>query len=86
VVRARCNLGIVPFGLDDFDFDARTEAESVAEFGRAAEDESSLVPHLERQLREMGERVAANPAKLLGEEVKPDEVDRAGLARHDIAA
>ena len=34
----------------------------------------------------LGERVAADPAKLLGEDVMLDEADRAVLARHDIAA
>jgi len=86
VIRARCNVGIVPFGLDDFDFYAGMEAENVVEFGRAAEGESRLVPLLERQLLEMGERVAADPAKLLGDDVKLDDADRAVLARPDIAA
>ena len=34
----------------------------------------------------LGERVAADPAKFLGEDVMLDEADRAVLARHDIAA
>jgi pimeloyl-ACP methyl ester carboxylesterase len=86
VVRARCNVGIVPYGLDGFDFYAGMEAGNVEEFEWAVEGETRLVPRLERKLREIGERVAADPAKLLGDDRKLDDADRAVLSRPDMAA
>ena len=86
VIRARCNVGIVPFGLEGFDFFAGMEAGNVVEFGWSMEGEARLVPQLERKLRELGERVAADPAKLLSDDRKLDDADRAVLSRPDMAA
>jgi pimeloyl-ACP methyl ester carboxylesterase len=86
VVRARCAVGVVPFGLPDIDFFAGMDPLNVTEFSWAVEGESVLVPELERELREMGERVAEDPATMLGEEWGLDEADRAVMARPEMAA
>ena len=86
VVRARCSVGIAPFGLDDLDFFAGMDPLNVTEFSWAIEGEQRLVPELTRELAETGERVAADPSKLLGDEWALDDADRAVLGRPDMAA
>lgn len=85
VVRARCAVGVVPFGLPDIDFFEGMDPLNVTEFGWAVEGEARLAPELERELREMGERVAADPTKLLGDDWGLDEADRAVMERPDMA-
>ena len=85
VVRARCSVGVAPFGLDDLDFFAGMDPLNVKEFSWALEGEAVLVPEITRDLRETAERVAADPSKLLGDDWDLDEADRAVMARPDMA-
>ena len=85
VVRARCEVGVAPFGLDDLDFFDGMDPSNVAEFGWALEGEEVLVPELERKLRYVGERVAADPAAILGGTGVPGDSDHAVIARPDMA-
>ena len=85
VVRARCDVGVAPFGVEGVDFFEGMDPLNVAEFSWAIEGEQRLVPELERELREMGERVAQDPSKLLGDNWALDESDRAVLSRPDFA-
>jgi len=85
VVRARCDVGVAPFGVEGLDFFEGMDPLNVAEFSWAIEGEHRLVPELERELREMGERVAQDPSKLLGDNWALDESDRAVLSRPDVA-
>lgn len=85
VVRARCAVGIAPFDAPDLDFFAGMDPLNVVEFGWALEGEEREAVELERELREMGERVAADPATLLGDDWGLDEADRAVMARPDMA-
>jgi pimeloyl-ACP methyl ester carboxylesterase len=84
VVRARCAVGIAPFGLDDLDFFAGMDPLNITEFSWAVEGEESLVPELTRELQEMGERVAVDPSKWLGDDWALDEADRAVMGRSDM--
>jgi pimeloyl-ACP methyl ester carboxylesterase len=86
VVRARCAVGVAPYGVDDLDFFAGMDPLNVAEFGWALEGEQRLVPELTRELAEDAERVAADPSKVLGDDWALDEADRAVLGRPDMAA
>jgi pimeloyl-ACP methyl ester carboxylesterase len=81
VTRASCEVGIVPYGAPDFDWFEGMDPLNVKEFGWALEGEDVLVPELEREAAEMLERVAGDPAKLLGDDWKLSEADRAVLAR-----
>jgi pimeloyl-ACP methyl ester carboxylesterase len=85
VVRARCEVGVAPFGLDDLDFFDGMDPSNVAEFGWALEGEAVLVPELERKLRFVGESVASDPAAILGGTGSPDDSDHAVIARPDMA-
>jgi pimeloyl-ACP methyl ester carboxylesterase len=58
----------------------------VEEFGWALEGEKRLVPEVERQLREMGERMAVDATKFLPDDWELDESDRAVLALPEMAA
>lgn len=86
VVRARCNVGIAPYDAPDLDFFAGMDAMNVTEFGWALEGEEREARELERELREMGERVAEDPSNLLGDSWAVDEADLAVLARADYGA
>jgi len=86
VVRARCAVGVAPYGLDDLDWFAGMDPMNVTEFSWALEGESVLVPELERELKDMEERVEADPANLLGDEWHLDDADRAVLQRADFGA
>lgn len=85
VVRARCVVGVAPYGLPDLDFFTGMDPLNVTEFGWALEGEERLVPELSRELAEMGERVAADPSKMLGDDWALDDADREVLSRPDMA-
>ena len=86
VVRARCAVGVAPFGLPDLDFFEGMDPLNITEYSWALDGEERLAAELTRELREMGERVAEDPAKLLGDDWSLDEADRAVLGRADMAA
>ena len=86
VVRARCAVGIAPYDAPDLDFFAGMDPLNVTEFGWALEGEEREAIELERELREMGERVAQDPSRILGDDWDLDEADRAVMAREDMAA
>lgn len=86
VVRARCDVGVAPYGLDELDFFDGMDPLNVTEFGWALEGEQRLAVELDRELREMAQRVAADPSKLLGDDWALDDADRAVLSRADLAA
>jgi pimeloyl-ACP methyl ester carboxylesterase len=58
----------------------------VKEFEWALQGEDVLVPELEREVREIKERIAVDPSKLLGDDWELSEADRAELARPERAA
>lgn len=86
VVRARCAVGIAPYGAPDLDFFDGMDPLNVTEFGWALEGEDRHVAELTRELREMGERVAEDPSQMLGEDWGLDEADRAVMSRPDFGA
>jgi pimeloyl-ACP methyl ester carboxylesterase len=81
VSRATCAVGLAPYDTVDFDWFEGMDAFNVRLFGLAVEGEEVLAPELEREAAEIVERVAADPAKVIGDEVNLPEVDRAELAR-----
>ena len=84
VVRARCAVGIAPYGADGLDFFAGMADMNVTEFGWALQGEDVLVPNLAREHAGFVERIAADPASMLGD-YEVNEVDLAVLARDDMA-
>jgi pimeloyl-ACP methyl ester carboxylesterase len=80
VVRARCNVGLAPFGARDLDFFAGMDPLNVEEFGWAMKGEAQLVPQLQRQLEEMRVRMSLDPTKFLGSDWELDDSDRAMFA------
>jgi pimeloyl-ACP methyl ester carboxylesterase len=84
VVRCRCVVGIAPYGAEDLDFFADMAEMNVTEFGWALDGEEVLVPNIEREHAGFVERVAADPASMLGD-YEVDAVDQAVLARDDMA-
>jgi pimeloyl-ACP methyl ester carboxylesterase len=86
VVRARCNVGLAPYDATDLDFFAGMDPLNVAEFRLAVEGEAVLVAQLQRQLREMADRMSVDAAAFIGEDWALDPADRAVLADPDIAA
>jgi pimeloyl-ACP methyl ester carboxylesterase len=88
VVRARCDVGVAPYGVDGvdgLDWFAGMDPLNVTEFGWALEGEAVLVPQLERELAEMTARVAEDPARVFGDNWSLTDADRAVLAREDLA-
>ena len=85
VVRARCHVGVAPYGVEDLDWFANMDPNNVKEFGWALEGESALVPNLQRELDAMAARVAEDPSKILGDDWDLDEADRAVLGRKEVA-
>jgi len=85
VVRARCAVGFAPFGAEDLDFFGGMDPLNVTEFSWALEGEQRLVPELSRELQQMGERVAVDPSKWLGDDWELDEADRAVMSRTDMS-
>ncbi len=66
VLRAKCIVGLAPWGLADLDWFAGMDPENVKEFGWAVSGADVLVPELEREAAEMVARVAQDPATALG--------------------
>jgi pimeloyl-ACP methyl ester carboxylesterase len=81
VSRAACVVGIAPHPIEDFDWFDGMDPLNVQEFRWALQGEEVLVPELEREAAQVLERVAADPAQLLGDEWGLSEADRAELAR-----
>jgi pimeloyl-ACP methyl ester carboxylesterase len=67
--------------MPDFDWFDGMDPLNVREFGWALAGEDVLVGELEREASQALERVAADPAKLLGDDWQLSEADRAELAR-----
>lgn len=87
VSRATCAVGIVPYDIENFDWFEGMDPHNVEELGWALRGEEVLSDELEREAAEMLERVAADPAKVIGDEWELSESDRAELARterHDV--
>jgi pimeloyl-ACP methyl ester carboxylesterase len=87
VTRATCAVGVVPFGTTEFDWFEGMDPLNVKEFEWALEGEDVLAREYERYAAEMLERVAADPAKVLGDDWQLSEADRAQLAdtsRHEV--
>src|SRR5262249_49285322 len=70
VTGAACVVGLAPYDTEGFDFFAGMDPTNVKWFGWALEGERVLVPELEREAAETLERVAADPAKVIGDEWK----------------
>jgi len=85
VVRARCVVGIAPYDAEGLDWFAGMAPMNVTEFGGALEGEGVLAPNIAREHAAMVGRVAEDPATMLGD-YEIDDVDRAVLARDDMAA
>jgi pimeloyl-ACP methyl ester carboxylesterase len=83
VTRAACAVSPAPYEVD-FDWLAGMDPLNVREVQWALQGEAVLAPELEREAAEMLERVAADPAKVLGDDWGLSEADRAGLARTEI--
>ena len=87
VVRAICTVGVAPFGptgLERDDWVSGMDPQNVKEFELALAGEAVLTPELEREHREMEERIAADPTTVLGD-FELSESDRAELARPESA-
>jgi pimeloyl-ACP methyl ester carboxylesterase len=87
VSRAACVVGCAPYDIPGFDWFEGMDPLNVQECSWALQGEEVLVPELEQEATELLERVAADPAQLLGEEWGLSEADRAELARperHDV--
>ena len=80
VLRARCVVGVAPFGAEDLDFYAGMDPENVKELGLAQQGETVLQPALEEMAAADLERIAADPSKLLSDDWELAEADRAVLA------
>jgi pimeloyl-ACP methyl ester carboxylesterase len=83
VVRATCIVGAAPFGSPGLEKDewlAGMDPENVTEWEWALAGEDVLARELEREHREMEERVAVDPTNVLGD-FDLSESDRAELAR-----
>jgi pimeloyl-ACP methyl ester carboxylesterase len=87
VIRASCDVGVVPFETPEFDWFEGMDPLNVREFEWALEGEEVLAREYGREAAEMLERVAADPSKVLGEDWQLSETDRAQLAkseRHEV--
>jgi pimeloyl-ACP methyl ester carboxylesterase len=85
VTRVACVVGVAPYDvLGESWFDGM-DPENIKEFGWALQGEDVLQAELTREATEMNERVAKDPATLLGDFDIPDS-DKAVLARPEIAA
>ena len=83
VQRALCIVGVAPFGgsgLDRDEWVAGMDAENVKEFDWALAGEDVLTRELEREHKELEERVAVDPSTAL-EAFELSESDRSELAR-----
>jgi pimeloyl-ACP methyl ester carboxylesterase len=84
VDRARCDVGVAPYGAEGLDWFAGMDPLNVTEFGWALAGEEVLAVELEREVAEMSARVAEDPASILGD-FELSEADRAVLSRPEIA-
>jgi pimeloyl-ACP methyl ester carboxylesterase len=84
VTRAGCVVGVAPYdALGEHWFDGMDQ-ENIKEFGWAVEGEDRLQAELPEVARGMLERIAADPATVLGDFDIPDS-DREILSRPDVA-
>lgn len=83
VVRARCAVGVAPYPTEGLDWTAGMDELNVEEFGAALAGEDVLAPWVAKEHAAMVERIAADPATMLGD-YGLDESDRAVMARPDI--
>ena len=86
VTRAACVVGPAPFDMPGFDWFAGMDAVNIDELGWALEGEDVLAREIERTAAGMLERVADDPSKVISDEVKLSEADRAVIAdpeRHE---
>jgi pimeloyl-ACP methyl ester carboxylesterase len=79
--RASCVVSPAPFDAPGFDWYAGMDPLNVQEVQWALAGEEVLARELEREAAEAQERVAADPAKLIGDDWGLSESDRAELAR-----
>jgi pimeloyl-ACP methyl ester carboxylesterase len=84
VTRAACASSPAPYGA--VDWLAGMDPLNVREVEWALQGEDVYVPELEREAAEALERVAADPAKILGDDWGLSEADRAALARPEFHA
>jgi pimeloyl-ACP methyl ester carboxylesterase len=86
VTRAACAVSPAPFDVG-VDWSEGMDPLNVREVEWALQGADVLAPELEREAAEALERVAADPAKVLGDEWELSEADRTQLARaelHDV--
>jgi pimeloyl-ACP methyl ester carboxylesterase len=81
VTRAACAVSPAPYDAEDIDWRAGMDPLNVRELEWALQGEEELAPELEREAAGMLERIADDPAKLLGDDWGLSEADRAQLAR-----
>jgi pimeloyl-ACP methyl ester carboxylesterase len=86
VLRARCVVGVAPYGAEGLDWLAGMDPENVKEFGWALAGEDVLVRELTREVAETAERVERDPRTVIGEDWELDAADLAVLARPDVGA
>jgi len=87
VTRATCDVGVAPFDTPDLDWFEGMDPLNVEQFEWALAGEEVLAREFEREAAEMLERVAADPADVLGEDWQLSEGDRAELGkseRHEV--
>lgn len=85
VTRAACIVGIAPYDVLGDDWFTGMDPENVKEFGWALEGEERLQKELPVTAKEMLDRIAVDPATVLGDFELP-EADKEILARDDIQA
>jgi pimeloyl-ACP methyl ester carboxylesterase len=87
VTKATCAVGIIPYDTPGVDWFEGMDTHNVQEIGWAIEGEQVLVVELEREAAEMLQRIADDPAKIIGDEWDLSDADRVELARterHDV--
>jgi pimeloyl-ACP methyl ester carboxylesterase len=85
VTRVACIVGIAPYDVLGEKWFEGMDPQNIKEFGWALGDEATLEAELSREAEEMNQRIAEDPANVLGDFEIP-ESDRAILARPEIAA
>ena len=85
VTRAACIVGVAPYDVLGDEWFTGMDPMNVKEFSWALEGEQRLHEELAREDVEMRERVARDPATVLGDFDLPD-ADRRVLSRADVAA
>jgi len=84
VTRAACVVSVAPFDALGEEFFIGMDPENVKEFGWALEGEERLAAELDQLDQELRQRVAADPAAMLGD-FELSESDKQALAREDLA-